>query len=35
MKEGTLYVDQYGETVWAHTLRELREKAGGGRLSKM
>lgn len=31
----TLYIDQYGNHFGAHTLRELREKVGGGRISKM
>ena len=30
-----LYIDQYGEPVWAHNLRELKERAGGGRLFKV
>jgi hypothetical protein len=30
-----LYIDQYGQPVWARTVRELRERAGGGRVSKM
>jgi hypothetical protein len=30
-----LYIDQYGKPVWARTVRELREKAGGGRVSTM
>lgn len=30
-----LYIDQYGAPVWARTVRELREKAGGGRVSTM
>ena len=30
-----LYVDQYGSTYYASTVRELREKVGGGRVSKM
>ncbi len=30
----TLFIDQYGQPVWAKTLAELREKAGGGRASK-
>jgi len=31
----TLYRDQYGNTIFANTVRELREKAGGGRVSKI
>jgi hypothetical protein len=31
----TLYVDQYGKTWTARTVKELREKVGGGRVSKM
>lgn len=30
-----LFVDQYGGTVYASTVRELRQKAGGGRVAKM
>ena len=30
-----LYVDQYGEHIYAETVKELVEKAGGGRVSKM
>lgn len=30
----TLYLDQYGQTVFASTVRELREKCGGA-VSKM
>jgi len=30
-----LYVDQYGRNIFAKTVSELREKAGGGRVSKM
>ncbi len=30
-----LYRDQYGNCFHARTLKELREKAGGGRVSKM
>ena len=29
-----MYIDQEGEVVWARTLKELRVKAGGGRISK-
>jgi hypothetical protein len=31
----TLYMDQYGGKVWAHSVKELREKAGGGRVFKI
>lgn len=31
----TLFIDQYGSKLWARTVRELRERAGGGRVSKM
>lgn len=34
-KELKLYVDQYNHIVMAATIAELREKAGGGRVSKM
>lgn len=30
-----LYIDQYGERIWAATCKELVERAGGGRISKM
>lgn len=30
-----LYIDQYGSKFWSTTLTELREKIGGGRVSKM
>ena len=33
VKPVLLYIDQYA--VWARTVRELRERAGGGRVSKM
>ena len=29
------YRDQYGDGIWARTARELRAKAGGGRLFKI
>jgi hypothetical protein len=35
VKPVLLYIDQYGQPVWARTVRELRERAGGGRVSKM
>lgn len=31
----TLYLDQYGNKWFARTIKELREKIGGGRVSKM
>lgn len=30
-----LFIDQYGDPVWARTAKELREKCGGGRLFKI
>lgn len=30
-----LYVDQYGDKLWARTVKELREKCGGGRVFKI
>ena len=30
-----LFIDQYGQHVWARTVKELREHCGGGRVSKM
>ncbi len=30
-----LYIDQYGERIWAHTVKELRKKAGSGRVFKI
>lgn len=30
-----LYRDQFGASIWARTVRELRHKVGGGRVSKM
>jgi hypothetical protein len=30
-----LFVDQYGQTVFARTVKELHEKGGPGRVSKM
>lgn len=30
-----LYIDQYGEHIWARTVADLREQAGGGTVSKM
>ena len=31
----TLFIDQYGDHVWARTVRELREKVGSGRVFKV
>jgi hypothetical protein len=30
-----LYIDQYGQPIWARTVRELRSKCGGGRVFKI
>ena len=30
-----LYIDQYGSRIWAASRKELVERAGGGRVSKM
>jgi hypothetical protein len=30
-----LYIDQFGTRIWARTVKQLRERAGGGRVSKM
>ena len=30
-----LFIDQYGERIFAPTLRVLREEVGGGKISKM
>ncbi len=30
-----LFIDQYGQHLYAGSLKELREKSGGGRVSKM
>jgi hypothetical protein len=35
VKSALLYIDQYGSPVWARTVSELRDRAGGGRVSKM
>jgi hypothetical protein len=35
MKPNHLWIDQYGKPVWARTIAELRERAGGGKVSKM
>jgi len=34
-KENILYISQYGDPFWARTVRELREKVGGGKITKM
>lgn len=31
----TLYLDQYGNRIFARTLQELQQKAFGGKVSKM
>lgn len=33
--EWLLYIDQYGNKWGARTVKELREKIGGGKISKM
>jgi len=30
-----IFIDQHGDLVWARTVKELREKVGGGRVGKM
>ena len=30
-----LWLDQYAQPIWARTIKELREKAGGGRVFKI
>lgn len=30
-----LWVDQYGQMIWAKTVKELREKCGGGPIRKI
>ena len=35
MKPNHLFLDQFGEPIWARTVKELREKVGGGRVSTM
>jgi len=30
-----LYVDQWGQTIYAHTVKELKEKAGFSRANRM
>ena len=34
-KLNKLWIDQHGQRIWARTAKELREKAGGGKISKM
>ena len=34
-KSTRLCVDQYGHTIYARTVKELREERGGGKVSKM
>ncbi len=31
----SLWLDQYGQPVWAHTVKELKEKVGPGRVFKI
>ena len=33
--KSTLYIDQYGNRIWARTLAELKEQAGAGRVFKI
>lgn len=35
MKKQRIFLDQYGTTIYARTIKELREKSYGGRVSKM
>jgi hypothetical protein len=35
MKANHLFIDQYGEPIWARTVKELREKVGGGRVGNV
>ena len=35
MKAYHLFLDQYGQPIWARTVEELRAEVGGGRASKM
>ena len=30
-----LFIDQHGQPIWARTVKELRVRAGGGRVGKM
>lgn len=34
-RQNYLYLSQRGDPIWAHTVEELVEKAGGGHVSKM
>ena len=34
-KQPSLFLDQYGFHVFAHTVKELRERCGGGRVQKI
>lgn len=34
-KQNYLWIDQHGRNLWAHTVKELRDKCGGGKVSKM
>jgi hypothetical protein len=31
----TLFIDQHGTRIWAHTVKELRESVGSGRVFKI
>jgi hypothetical protein len=35
MKEQNLFIDQFGQVILAKTVKELKEKAGSGKVSKM
>lgn len=35
MRQNYMFMDQHGEAVWAHSVKELREKCGGGSVKKM
>ena len=35
MKPVHLWLDQYGQHIYARTVKELRDKAGGGAVSKI
>lgn len=35
MKRVHAFIDQYGAVVYARTIKELRERAGGGKVNKM
>lgn len=34
-KQKRMFMDQYGQVVWATTVKELREAVGGGRTFKI